>query len=411
MFNFNKKRLRPEHILLLFLAAIIPALLGGGHAQSATAESQKTEVGKHSRTILHTYASGLLKADRHVSVHLPKDYEKHPDTKYPVLYILDSETNIAFTGVIVDYLSEGGQMPAMIVVGIHADGSREVDYLPKLTDPEALKSGISGEASRFLKAIDTEMIPLVERSYRTTDFRLISGHSFGGLFVTYAMSQKPKLFNGYFAQSPYFAEVNTKFSLLRLEAMLQNNPEMQSAYFMTLGDEPLLAKGFSQVDSLLKDKAPKNMQYVSSHQDGRDHMQTRMIGTYDALEQYFAKDWPITAAIDSGNIPAHFDGLTKKYGTRPHYEVNAFAQALQGLLQAQKIGLSTAIAEEFVNQHPNSPYSHYLLFNAYAMGGKRDDALKQVNAVIKIIDNTKDPRMEMKQLYPQLKQMKKQLGG
>ncbi len=407
MFNFNKKKLKPGHMLLLVLAVIIPTTIQSNHARAEqTLGPQNT-----ARTITHTIQSQFPEQQRHISVHLPKGYADNADTRYPVLYILDAETNMDFTIAVVDFLSEGGQIPAMIIVGIHADGTRDVDYLPKLTDPESLKTGLSGEANHFLTSIENEVIPLVQKTYRTTDFRLISGHSYGGLFVTYALTQNPKLFAGYFAQSPYFMEAITRFSLTRLDVMLQNNPDMQGAYFMTLGNEPLLAKGFAQVGNLLKDKAPKSMLYASTHQSGRDHMQTRMIGIYEALEQYFAKDWPIIAAIESGNITAHFDGLASKYGTRPRYELNAFVQAIQGLLQTGKVGPGTELSQEFVNQHPDSPFSHFLLFNAYAMGGNRDNALREVNAAIKIIDETPEPSMEMKQLYPQLKQVQKQLGG
>ena len=61
----------------------------------------------------------------------------------------------------------------------------------------------SGGAEQFLHFLQTELIPFIDSSYRTNpNDRAITGHSFGGLFVLYALLQRPDLFQRYCAGSP-----------------------------------------------------------------------------------------------------------------------------------------------------------------------------------------------------------------
>jgi predicted alpha/beta superfamily hydrolase len=52
-----------------------------------------------------------------------------------------------------------------------------------------------GGAAVFLDFIEKELVPHVEGRYPVTDFRTLIGHSYGGLFTIYALSERPTLFN------------------------------------------------------------------------------------------------------------------------------------------------------------------------------------------------------------------------
>jgi predicted alpha/beta superfamily hydrolase len=59
-----------------------------------------------------------------------------------------------------------------------------------------------GGAPLFLRVLKEELIPLIDRRYRTTTDRGIHGHSIGGLFVAYALVTEPDLFARYAITSP-----------------------------------------------------------------------------------------------------------------------------------------------------------------------------------------------------------------
>jgi len=56
------------------------------------------------------------------------------------------------------------------------------------------KEGLSGHTDRFLTIVYQELIPFVEKHYRAALVRLLSGRSFGGVFVIYSQLEWPSLF-------------------------------------------------------------------------------------------------------------------------------------------------------------------------------------------------------------------------
>jgi len=56
-------------------------------------------------------------------------------------------------------------------------------------------------ADKFLEFITSELIPLVEKDYKTS-IRILNGHSFCGAFTVYSLIHKPDCFNYFIASSP-----------------------------------------------------------------------------------------------------------------------------------------------------------------------------------------------------------------
>ena len=97
-------------------------------------------------------------------------------------------------------------LPDVIVVGItypgasaNYDSLRAVDYTP-VASPSNHQSG---DGTKFLAFLKTELIPFIEKNYSADPSRrALMGSSLGGLFALYAMFTEPKLFSGYVAASP-----------------------------------------------------------------------------------------------------------------------------------------------------------------------------------------------------------------
>jgi predicted alpha/beta superfamily hydrolase len=56
-------------------------------------------------------------------------------------------------------------------------------------------------ADKFLDFITSELIPSVEKNYKTS-IRILNGHSFCGAFTVYSLIHKPSYFNYFIASSP-----------------------------------------------------------------------------------------------------------------------------------------------------------------------------------------------------------------
>src|SRR5205814_2461585 len=122
--------------------------------------------------------SKVLREERRVLVSLPSSY-KNDDQRYPVLYLPDAETHLEHTIASADALAAVFRMPELIIVGILLSDRRK-DLTPTVTRDAPT---ITGGADRFGEFIATELIPEFERRYQTQPYRLIAGHSLGGLFV------------------------------------------------------------------------------------------------------------------------------------------------------------------------------------------------------------------------------------
>jgi len=180
-------------------------------------------------TEVQTIHSYEVNQDYLISVALPFHYDKNPERRYPVIYLLDA--NLYF-GMVVEMVRTMNirvpfcnELPDAIIVGISYPASgtlaeiyslvmhlRMRDFLPEVDDGAEnfiqetfpIPTHIdSGGASRFLQFITNELIPMVETEYRTdpTDRTLI-GHSWGGLFAFYSLFHQPELFQRYVVVSP-----------------------------------------------------------------------------------------------------------------------------------------------------------------------------------------------------------------
>jgi uncharacterized protein len=67
-------------------------------------------------------------------------------------------------------------------------------------------------AEAFLSFIEKELIPSIEKTYRTNGQRILKGQSLSGLFTLYALLTKPTLFEAYIGHSAgWFEESNAYF--------------------------------------------------------------------------------------------------------------------------------------------------------------------------------------------------------
>jgi enterochelin esterase family protein len=142
---------------------------------------------------IHRYESGALGGKpRGLVVYTPPGYDRAPARRYPVLYLLhgtgDDETcwtNIGLAHRILDNLLADGRAVPMIVV--MPDGHA--------ADPTA---GIRAVEMRAFGAdLWGEIIPLVERTYRTLpgpEGRAIAGLSMGGGQAFAVAATRPDLF-------------------------------------------------------------------------------------------------------------------------------------------------------------------------------------------------------------------------
>jgi len=349
-----------------------------------------------------------LEGERNYTVYLPKSYYNQQKYDYPVMYLLDGEQNLSYSQTVSNFLAESGVIPEMIIIAIHAGASREVDYLPM--NPQT-GSHVQG-AAQFFKFIKNELMPSIHREYRAARLEMLSGHSYGGLFATYAMLKEPSLFDAYFTQSPYFNQTMGNEIYKDFKGFVKQKLTKPVFYYFNLGDEPELKVIHKKISRLLTDKSPKQFTWFNEIDDNKSHMTTRLTGQYAALEQFFVKDWPIAnEQLIMGKIKGlnkHIETLSSKYEYPVLLNEMVFSTAIQLFLSSQDITSGIAASELYKKYYGQSVLAYFLSANAYGAKGDREQALIDVNTGIKHYEN--NPEADTKPYFKQLQQMKQALN-
>lgn len=160
-------------------------------------------------TLLHTEVrnvhSTIMGYDYQICCWLPPDYPQSRQA-YPVIYLTDPEVQLGLVSTLVMLAMLEQAMPSCLIVGMGHDVStydewyaaRTIEYTP----PENPDVAPPKRAADFLSFLKTELIPLIETTYRAdpTD-RCLAGFSGGGQFTLYTLLHEPELFQRYLVAS------------------------------------------------------------------------------------------------------------------------------------------------------------------------------------------------------------------
>jgi predicted alpha/beta superfamily hydrolase len=226
--------------------------------------------------------SNVLHDDRTIMVALPDDYEKSTK-RYPVFYMVDAQWNFKGTTQTIQALSNNNVIPQLIYIAIHTGSNRDYDLLPTRSD----QSKTGGGADTLIRFIKEELIPFVEKNYRTSAFRILSGASYGGVFVMHTFLTEPKLFNAYLSESPSMWW-DYRIMLKRTENYLLKNLNLQNYLYLAVANEGL-GMGVNALANLLSNNTPKGLKWKFDQYPDEIHGTVSYKGTYDGLKFVFSE--------------------------------------------------------------------------------------------------------------------------
>jgi len=295
--------------------------------------------------------SNILQQQREISVSLPDGYDSTTE-RYPVVYVLDGESNFEYTAAIVHFLAAAERAPAMIVVGINSGefSQRTHDLTPPTTavvDNRFTPGG--GGADSFLSFLANEPIPYIDKSFRTRPYRILIGHSFGGLFAIHALVTRPDIFNAYIAIDPTLswndgAEVGRAASFISQQSELPVDIYVTSAN--NFGSATPEVRRFV---SLLDGKTPQGLHWTFEWMETEDHISIPLRSVYAGLDKIF-DGWHLTNPLelyDAGGLEAidtHFIDGGKRYGyTDRTTPPNVVPMVIAGLIKTGRLDEASAV--------------------------------------------------------------------
>jgi predicted alpha/beta superfamily hydrolase len=230
-----------------------------------------------SDTKQRTITSSKIGQSYDLFISLPENYNTS-NQSYPVLYVLDG-WHFPLMAFIQENNIYSKRMAPVIIVNVGHSPAKDAmtlrarDFTPTKTsgDPN------SGGAPAFLDFLEHELMPFIDRTYRTnTSDRGLLGHSLGGLFAIYALERRPALFQRIVAASPALRpdDVILKEARRALRAL----PATVRLDLSVGSDDEL---GFTQTTTefarVLDELKPKGLDYRFTLYPGENHNSVRLV--------------------------------------------------------------------------------------------------------------------------------------
>lgn len=357
---------------------------------------------------IETVSSKILNEDQKMWVYVPHSAANDISVsqKYPVVYLLDGDAHfLSVVGMLQELSTVNGNTisPEMIVVGIlNNDRRRDLTPTQAEAQPPFVDSrfaSVSGGGEKFISFIEKELMPYIDSKYPTQPYRMLIGHSLGGLTVMNTLINHTNLFNSYVAIDPSMWWDNQKLLQQAEKSLSDKSFEGKSLYLAMANTMPrgmnieMVKKDMSplttqircvlKLDTLLRQNASNKLKYSSKFYNDENHSSIPMIAGYDALHFLFdfyalnltPQDFMTFSAATLKKIEAHYDVISKNMGYTvkcPEMMVNGLGYALMG---QRKFKESELVFSMNVRNYPNS-------FNVYDSMGDFYDATGEKSKAI-----------------------------
>lgn len=362
--------------------------------------------GKDGKVVIGTIDSlysATLKENRNYWVYLPPSYsERNRNARFPVLYLLDGDAHFHSVTGLIQQLAGGVNgntlFPEMIVVAIpNTDRTRDLTPTPAVKGPDGKEMAFlktSGGGEHFAGFLQKELIPHIDSMFLTAPYRMLVGHSFGGLTVMNMLVHHTELFNSYIAIDPSMWWDNGRLLKETGEALARKKFTGKSLYLgvantlpagMRIADvdkdssnETAHIRSIRKLASMLQNNHA-GLRFASQYFNEDDHGSVPLITEYYGLrflfDGYRMTESKATAGIDS--LTEHYKKISVMMGYTilpPEGLVNQI-----GYLYLEAAEFDKALAHFALNvkNYPESPNVYDSMGDAYLARGDKAKAREQ----------------------------------
>ena len=335
--------------------------------------------------------SNILNEERTVLVYTPEGYDQS-NADYPVMYLLDGTQHFHHVTGIVQYLAARNLASPLIVVAI-ANTNRTRDFSPTVDTTSPATMADAGGADNFIAFIDQELKPFIEENYRTADYRILAGHSFGGLFAVYTLFKYPELFDAVIAISATYWWDNQLLEKMASD-YFDEHADFNKFLYMTMGDEgERMNSTVQSFADMLSQKAPENFDWEYKFMPDENHGTIPHRSIYDGLEKLY-QDWTVPVELLSGNffdVENHYKELSHKLGYEIPIPENIVNQMGYIALTANRHEKAIALFRKNIELYPNSANVYDSMGEGYETMGDFRNAAKFYKTAVEKGEANSDP--------------------
>lgn len=240
--------------------------------------------------------SGEMREERLLNIYLPEGYATNPAATYPVIYLLDGSADEDFIHIVglAQFLTFSwiDVLPKSIIVGIGTVDRRRDFTFPTRNKKDLQQFPTTGKSAAFMRFLEQDLQPYVEKTYRTNGQKTIIGQSLGGLFALEVLLKKPTLFNTYIIASPSLWWDDGSL-VAQAPGLLKQAGAVPVSVFVALGNEgPEMQQATEALVAALRaaPAAGRRIEYVPFPEETHATILHRAV--YKAFETLYKKPSP-----------------------------------------------------------------------------------------------------------------------
>ncbi len=361
---------------------------------------------------IDTVRSKILNETRRIAIHIPAS-ASNSKVAYPVLYLLDASAHFhSVTGLVnqLSFVSGNTVMPEMIVVGIlNTDRTRDLTPTHSTSSafgqtPGMLKN--SGGGDNFLAFIEKELMPYIDSTYPVAPYKMLVGHSFGGLLAIHTLLNKPDLFNAYVAIDPSLWWDNEQLAKKAITAFQQKKFPAKPLYIAIANvlhtkkgikeiekDTAVMGSGmriaFQFAKTMEKYKKGDQLWYWKYYPED-SHGSVPLIAQYDAFRTFF-RGHQLTLPADPAGIKAdiykdHYQKVSRLMGYTvppPEMKVN---RAGYTLMEMGRPDQAYGFFKLNMDNYPESFMVYDSMGDYYVAKGEKEKAIEHFKKALTLRD-------------------------
>jgi predicted alpha/beta superfamily hydrolase len=364
--------------------------------------------------------SKILDEERKIWVYVPQEGPEGLYTKqqYPVVYLLDGDGHFfSVAGMIRQLSTINGNtiVPKMIVVAI-PNTNRTRDLTPTkgaAGHPFVNEAMIeaSGGGEKFMSFIKEELIPHIEANYSTAPYRMLIGHSFGGLTVMNAFLKHTDVFNSYVAidpsmwwsnqqllkeikNTPLDEKFKGKYLYLSIANTMDEGMELQQ---VLKSEDPMTEhiRSIFELDDYFKEHAAPHIKYAGKFYPKDSHGSVPLISEYDALRFFFPfyelKIGPQDVMDPKRDIVAkiknHYLKVSEEFGYEVKPDESMLNEMGYQLMQMQMMEKAGDFFKLNTQYYPKSANVYDSLGDYYKAAGEKKEAINNYKKALTLNEN------------------------
>ena len=351
----------------------------------------------------HSLRSNILNEEREYWVNLPESYNNDEESykKYPILIVLDGNTHFKSITGMVSYMSGSGKIPEMIVIAVQ-NVDRRRDFTPDKII--TVRKNNTGGGRRFLSFLEDELIPNLDKKYRTEPYRILYGHSLGGLLAAHAYMKEKTLFNSFISVDPSFGTWDAKTMDEKLDSVTANSFK-RFIYLATanwgkrnIRNRDRHLRFYEALNSKCEGEFYAKLEYF----ENENHGSVPPIAFYNGISAIF-KDYGISFRdVDSkSQLIEHFQSISQRLSWNfkpPEQLVNRIGYRM---LRSRNENDKSKALEFFIlntENFSNSFNAYDSLGEAYEVSGNKKKALENYKKALELNPKSEHARIKIESL-------------